>query len=105
MDECVSGLHVGLVNDWCICQPRSCGVTISQPAEEGSDGWNGARETEADKYKALRRGRGEKKAGKTVLREGEWRSRGGEIEDFERNKHRERHPEGIERGEKEKLPR
>lgn len=44
MDECVSGLHVGLVNDWCICQPRSCGVTISQPAEEGSDGWNGERE-------------------------------------------------------------
>lgn len=43
MDESVSGLHVGLVNDWCICQPRSCGVTISQPAEEGGDGWTGER--------------------------------------------------------------
>lgn len=40
MDECVSGLHVGLVNDWCICQPHSCGVTISEPVEEGSNGWN-----------------------------------------------------------------
>lgn len=46
MDECVSGLHVVLVNDWCICQPRSCGATISQPAEEGSDGWK--REGEAN---------------------------------------------------------
>ncbi len=39
MDECVSGLHVGSVNDWCICQPRSCEATISQPAEEESNGW------------------------------------------------------------------
>lgn len=46
VDESVSGLHVGLVNDWCICQPRSCGATISQPAEEGSDGWTGERKRE-----------------------------------------------------------
>lgn len=49
VDECVSGLHVGLVNDWCICQPRSCGVTISQPAEEGSDGTEREKE-KADRY-------------------------------------------------------
>lgn len=39
----------------------------------------------------------QKKAEKTVLREGKRRSRRGEREDFERNKQRERHPEGIER--------
>lgn len=53
MDECVSGLHVVLVNDWCICQPRSCGATISQPAEERSDGWKREGETERGKYGAL----------------------------------------------------
>lgn len=55
------------------------------------------RQIESIKPWTLReRERGQKKkAEKTVLHEGEWRSRGGEIEDFERNKH-ERHPEGIE---------
>lgn len=49
MDECVSGLHVGLVNDWCICHPHSCGVTISQPAEEGSEEeWNKERAREGE---------------------------------------------------------
>lgn len=53
VDECVSGLHVVLVNDGCICQPRSCGATISQPAEERSDGWKRGGETERGKYGAL----------------------------------------------------
>lgn len=44
MDECVSGLRVGLVNDWCICQLHSCGVGVRPPAEEGREGWNGERE-------------------------------------------------------------
>ncbi len=49
VDEFISGLHVGLVNDWCICQPRSCEATISQPAEEGSNGWKRReRETERE---------------------------------------------------------
>lgn len=76
MDECVSGLHLGLVNDWCICQPRSCGVTISQPAEEGSDG------TEREKEKAETDIKPWTQREKTALREEELRSRGGEIEDF-----------------------
>lgn len=59
MDECVSGLHVVLVNDWCICQPRSCGATISQPAEEGSDGWKRERGNQRGKYGAERSGEAE----------------------------------------------
>lgn len=55
MDECVSGLHVVLVNDWCICQAHSCGATISQPAEEGSDGWKEG-ENQRGKYGAERNG-------------------------------------------------
>ena len=66
-----SGLHVGLVNDWCICQPRSCGVTISQPGRGATDG-NGEkggreregereRKSEAQRYEVLSRGRREKK--------------------------------------------
>lgn len=53
VDEYVSGLHVVLVNDWCICQPHSCGATISQPAEEESNGWKRAGEKERGKYGAL----------------------------------------------------
>lgn len=52
MDDCVSGLHVVLVNDWCICQLRSCGATISQPAEEWSDGWR--REGGGDQDRQIR---------------------------------------------------
>lgn len=48
MDECVSGLHVVLVNDWCICQPRSCGATISQLRREAMDGRGRGRTREAN---------------------------------------------------------
>lgn len=65
VDECVSGLNVVLVNDWCICQPHSCGATISQPAAEGSDGWK--REGENQRQ---------------IQSRDEWGSRGGEIEDL-----------------------
>lgn len=47
VDECVSGLHVGLVNDWCICQLCSCRVTIRQPAEE--EGRGRERESERER--------------------------------------------------------
>lgn len=87
MDECVSGLHVVLVNDWCICQPCSCGATISQPAEERSDGWKREGETERGKNGAL-------DAGKKS-----------EIEDFFSHINREVHLEGIEGETEGKLPR